>query len=329
MQVFTLSKRDIEQLIDYNEIIDAVEQSFADYSSGKAVIPPVTNLDIVDANGEVHIKSGHINACDNYCIKIASGFYDNPKRGLPSGNGMMILFDASTGELRGLLFDEGFLTDLRTAAAGAVAAKYLAKESVTAVGILGTGIQARLQMIFLTHVCKFQILYIWGRRLEAVSTYQQDMCSKLSGIDIVACASPSEVAENAEILVTATPTRTPLIWKSDLHPGLHITALGSDGPDKQEIGADAFTVFDKVIVDHLAQCSRLGELHHALDKGMITAEKVYAEIGDIVLGSKAGRESESEITLSDLTGVAVQDIAIANWAMRKAKENNLGKFVEF
>ena len=328
MHVFTLSKKEIEQLVDYGEIIDTVEQSFADYCSGKAILPPVTNLDITEANGEVHIKSGHIKSYENYCVKIASGFWDNPQKGLPSGSGMMVLFNAETGELTGLLFDEGLLTDLRTAAAGAVASKHLAKEKVSAVGVLGSGIQARLQVRLLSEVRDFKTLYVWGRRAEAVEQYREDMSNEIPGIEVIACNSPAETAENVDILITATPAKTPLVSKSDLHPGIHITALGSDGPDKQEVSVDVFTIVDKIVADHLDQCSRLGEIHHALDKGVIASDRVHAELGDIILGNSPGRENDEEITLCDLTGVAVQDIAISNWAVKKANMENVGKTLE-
>lgn len=328
MRVFTLSKADIEQLVDYHEIIDSIEQSFADYSAGKAMLPPVTNLDITDANGEVHIKSGHIQSLDNYCIKIASGFWDNPSRGLPSGNGMMLLFNAATGELTGLLFDEGLLTDLRTAAAGAVAAKHLSKRTAVSAGVLGTGVQARLQIIMLALIRKLDTVYVWGRNPENVEKYRKDMAAELPDIEVISCESPSAAAERSDILVTATPARTPLISKSDLHEGLHITALGSDGADKQEVDEDSFPMFDKVVVDHLDQCSRLGELHHALEKGTFSQNNVHAEIGGIINGDSPGREHDKEITLCDLTGVAVQDIAIANWAVKKAHAMNLGRMIE-
>ncbi|MFC1553428.1 ornithine cyclodeaminase family protein [candidate division KSB1 bacterium] len=328
MQVFSLNKSDIEKFIDYNRIISVIEKAFADHSLGKAVLPPVTNLDIVESEGEVHIKSGHIKNYDNYCIKIASGFWKNPERGLPTGNGMMLLFDAETGLMSGIFFDEGLLTDLRTAAAGAIASKYLSNENIKNVGVLGAGIQGKLQILFLSKVREFSKLYIWGKFKGEFEKYVEDMADKLPGVEFIECETPSESALCADILVTATPSREPLIKTSDIRKGQHITALGSDGPEKQEIPADAFKMFDKVIVDHVDQCSRLGETHHALEKGFITPEQIHAQLGEVITGKKKGRESEGEITISDLTGVAVQDIAISNWAMQRSKELGLGKIIE-
>ena len=154
------------------------------------------------------------------------------------------------------------------------------------------------------------------------------MGAELPDIEVSACESPSAAAERSDILVAATPARTPLISKADLHEGLHITALGSDGADKQEVDEDSFPMFDKVVVDHLDQCSRLGELHHALEKGTFSQNNVHAEIGGIINGDYPGREHDKEITICDLTGVAVQDIAIANWAVKKAHAMNLGRMIE-
>jgi ornithine cyclodeaminase len=327
MNVYSLSKADIEQVIHIREIIDAVKQGFIDYSDGKAVIPPVVNLNVQEHNGEVHIKSCHIQGFDRYCIKIASGFWNNPKLGLPSGYGMMLLFEAQTGILSAVLFDEGLLTDLRTAAAGALSALYLAKKNPAGIGIIGCGVQGHLQAQFLAEICPFSKLYTFDSNPEAMQNYQKDLSKILPAVTVVPCLSPGEVAACSDILITATPSRTPFILKNDLHPGLHITAVGADGPDKQEIDECTFPEYDKIVVDHIEQCSRLGELHHALKSNIISADAIYGELGNIISNKLPGRVNDNEITLCDLTGVAIQDIAIANWAVNKAQERQLGRWM--
>ena len=327
MEVFTLSKSDIERIVNISEIIEAVKQGFIYYSEGKAVIPPVVNLNISEHNGEVHIKSGHIQGFKQYCIKIASGFWNNPALGLPSGYGMMLLFEAQTGFLSAILFDEGLLTDLRTAAAGALAAQYLAVEHPAGVGVIGCGVQGRLQAQFLAKIRPFDTLYACDIRTEAVQEFQQELSKLLPGVTVIPCKTPSEAALRSDILITATPSHTPLITKNDIHPGLHITAVGSDAPDKQEIDENAFSQIDKIAADRIEQCSRLGELHHALEAHIITTNDIYGELGDIISGKLPGREHSNETTLCDLTGVAIQDIAIANWAVKKAQENRLGRWI--
>lgn len=326
MNVFSLSKADIVKITDYDEIISVVENGFGEYARGNAVLPPVTNIDIAESNGEVHIKPCHIRGYENYCIKIASGFYDNPKLGLPAGNGIMLLFDSKTGALSALLFDEGLLTDLRTAAAGAIAAKYLANEGSINAGVIGTGCQARMQMEFLAQVRDIRCLYVYG--IENVDEYINDMAAILPGVDIEKCNSSTEAVSKSDVLVTTTTARSPVITADGIHPGMLLTTMGSDGPEKQEADTGIFRRLDKIVVDHLGQTSKLGELHHAINDKIVTLENVHAELGEIIIGNKPGRESDNEIILCDLTGVAVQDIAISNWALSKAKSGSLGNVIE-
>jgi len=328
LKTFTLTKKHIVQIVDHSEIIKAIEKAFADHAEGNAVIPPVVNLDIEENNGEVHIKSCHIREYDHYCIKIASGFYENSKLGLPTGYGMMLLFSSRTGMPSALILDEGLLTDLRTAAAGAVAARYLAKKGALNVCVIGAGVQARLQVEFLAKVLQIHRVNVWGVNDDETAHYIDDMGPVLPGHVITAAKTPSEAAEGADIIITATPSRKPLISADDLRPGMHITAMGSDGPDKQEVDTRAFERIDKIVVDHRGQCSRLGELHHALEQNIVTPESVYAELGEIVTNRLPGRENDDEITLCDLTGVGVQDIAIANWALMQAQAKKLGSEIE-
>lgn len=329
MKVQTLSKAAIMKIVDYNEIIDEISKGFADYASGKAVIPPVTNIDIQENRGEVHIKSCHITGYDHYCIKIASGFFDNPKLGLEVGNGLMLLFNSKTGALSAIIFDEGYLTDLRTAAAGAVAAKHLTPDRQLRAAMIGAGVQGRLQIEFLAKVRVLEKINIWGIDEDERAAYIDEMSAKLPGILFNSCLTPSDAAAKTDIVIAATPSREPLIKQEVICPGMHITALGSDGPEKQEIDEKAFQRFDKIVLDHTEQCANLGELHHALVNNIVTLGDVYSELGNIVTGEKPGRETSDEITFCDLTGVGIQDIAISNWALNKAQQAGLVKEMEF
>ncbi|MCP4725347.1 MAG: ornithine cyclodeaminase family protein [bacterium] len=328
MSVFSLNKKDIESITDFDEIIEIVERSFADYCAGSAVIPPVTNLDIPEKDGEIHIKSSHITGYDNYCIKIASGFYRNRDLGLPVGYGMMLLFSSETGFLNAVIFDEALLTDLRTAAAGAVAAKYLSRTEVRSAGVIGTGVQGGLQMRFLKHVRSFDRLYFWDIDPASAESYQEVMTGLMPGTQLINCKSPEEVVTNSEILVTCTTAQEPIVKSEWITRGMHITAMGSDGPDKQELDAKILVQSDKVVADHIPQCSRLGEIHHAISEEGFKQEDIHAELGDLILKKKPGRESDDEITVCDLTGVAVQDLAISNWSLNKAKDAGLGKEID-
>jgi ornithine cyclodeaminase len=301
-----ISLEQIKEILPSIDLIPAIEAGFAAYSEGKAVVPPVGEL-LMD-RGDVHIKYGYLKEDRYYVIKIASGFYDNPGLGLPSGNGMMLLFDQQTGELVSILLDEGYLTDARTAVAGAIAAKYLAPRNVERIGIVGTGIQARAQLMHLAPVTGCRDVIVFGRGEDQLSRYQSEM--KKHGFTIEATRETADVLRSCNLIVTTTPSTTPLLDASDLRAGTHITAVGSDTPQKQELDPYILQKADLVVADSISQCLERGEIHKAIESGHISGNDL-AELGDIVAGNTAGRTSEEQITVADLTGVAVQDIKIA------------------
>jgi len=314
---------EIKKLVNLREAIGAVESSFAAYNSGKAVLPGVINLDLAEFQGEVHIKAAYIEGEEYYVIKVASGFYQNPKIGLPVGNGLMLVFRAKTGELEAVLFDNGYLTELRTAAAGAVAAKYLAREKIDKVAVIGSGVQARFQLKALAEVRSFKKVSVWSRNPDNIRKYVEEMKSTFSTVEFRPASSAEQAVKEADLVITATPSREPILRAEWLKPGVHITAMGSDGPEKQELFPEVLARAGRLFCDSLAQCKRLGEVHHALEEGLISENKISGEIGEIVLGLKPGRQSDDEITVADLTGLGVQDAAIAGLFLRLAKASGL------
>src|SRR5262245_40534391 len=292
--------------------VSAMREAFAADGLGRTRVPAVINLDVPSAHGEFHVKTAYIEGVPHVAVKVASGFYDNPSRGLPSGSGLMALFDATTGLPTALLLDNGFLTDIRTAAAGALAADLLAPRLIETVGVLGSGVQARWQIRCLRTVRPFQRVVAWSPTRAHLDAYCAEMCAE--GFDVTAASSAADVCTAADVLITATPARSPLVSAEWLHEGMHITALGSDSPGKQELHADCLDRADLVVVDRFAQCSAFGELKHALDAGLLTRNDVHAELGAIAAGKKPGRTSDREVTIVDLTGVGFQDTAIASAA---------------
>ena len=254
---------------------------------------------------------------------MSPGFFDNPKIGLPSTSGLMVLLSAKTGLLEAVLLDKGYLTDIRTAIAGAIAAKYLTKKSLSNVGIIGAGAQARLQLEALMLVRKPKELRIWSRDLNKAKNYISDI-NKITKIKTLIAKNPQEVTENSELVITTTPSKTPLIKSDWLHPGLHITAMGSDAEHKNEIDPKIIKAADLYVCDIQSQTSLLGELHHAIKTGLIKENQKFTEIGEIINGSKEGRKNDKEITICDLTGTGIQDTAIARFAYKKALEKKLG-----
>ncbi|MBG76944.1 MAG: cyclodeaminase [Pelagibacteraceae bacterium] len=305
------------------EGIKVIEDAFKNLSEGNAIMPPIMRLDIEENNGEVDVKTAYIKGLDSFAIKMSPGFFDNPKIGLPSTGGLMVLLSSKTGTLEAVLLDKGYLTDIRTALAGAISVKYLAKKEISSVGIIGAGAQAKLQLEALMLVRKPSELRIWSRDSNKTKNYITEVNKKFD-IKILMTKNPQEVTENSEVVITTTPSTTPLIKSEWLHPGLHITAMGSDAEHKNEIDPQIIKKADMYVCDSQSQTAILGELNHAIKTGLIDKNVKFTEIGDIVSGSKKGRKNDQEITICDLTGTGIQDTAIARLALKKAKNKNLG-----
>ncbi|WP_431802681.1 cyclodeaminase [Halobacillus andaensis] len=311
MGTIRLYERDrIERVIRLDTtLIDKVEGAFTDLTTKQVTMPPIMRIDVPSNNGEVDIKSAYIEGLDSFAVKLSSGFFDNPKRGLPSANGMMILLSAETGEPLAVFADNGLLTDLRTAAAGAVAARSLSREDSRTAGIIGTGSQARYQLEALTKVRAIEQVYVFGRNEEKAELYKREMETKL-GIAVKVMKTVREVVENSDIVVTTTPADTPIIHSEWLHKGLHITAMGSDAEHKQELSPEVLETADLFVCDVVSQSERLGELRACSNQKVINSA---VELGQITSGSKDGRISNDQVTICDLTGTGAQDTAIARY----------------
>ena len=326
MSIPIVSEADLRGVITPAIAVDAVREAFRADGEGRTHVPAVINLDVPAHRGEFHVKTALIDDVPHVAVKVASGFYDNPAKGLPSGAGLMAVFDAATGMPAALLFDNGFLTDIRTGAAGAIAAEVLAPPQFDTVGVLGSGLQARHQIRCLRIVRRFTRIMAWSPNRAHLDAYVAEM--QADGYDASAAATPEDVCRAADVIVTATPSRHPLVRAEWLRPGQHVTALGSDSPGKQELEAGCLARADLVVVDRLTQCAAFGELRHALDDGSLPPNRVHAELGEIVAGLKPGRTSDQQITIADLTGVGVLDAAVANAVAARAIERNVGRWLE-
>ncbi|MBD2463155.1 ornithine cyclodeaminase family protein [Oscillatoria sp. FACHB-1407] len=305
----------IKQILETLDPVSLIEDGFVAYSQGKAVVPPVGELLFDHPPGDVHIKYGYLIGDDYYVIKVASGFYENVDQGLPANSGLMLLFDQKTGTLKSILLDEGYLTNVRTAMAGAIAAKYLAPRQVEAIGVLGTGIQARMQVQYLQPHISCRNIVVWGRTPSRLDAYKADM--EMRGYVVRTTSDPAEVAALCHLIITTTPSSQPLLSAAQIRPGTHITAMGSDTPEKNELAPDVLQKADQVVVDSLSQCRERGELHHALAAGVIDETQVV-ELGQVIVDPTLHRNSDTQITVVDLTGVAVQDIQIAKAVFQAA-----------
>jgi ornithine cyclodeaminase len=309
------------------EAVACVENAFRSLATLPVAMPPILRLDIPEHRGEVDVKTAYVPGIDGFAIKISPGFFDNPKLGLPSVNGMMVLLSSRTGLVEALLLDNGYLTDVRTAAAGAVAAKHLSREDASVAAIFGAGVQAGLQLEALTLVRPIREARIWARDMVKAEAAAAALRERL-GIIVRAEGDPAKAVKGADVIVTTTPSETPILKAEWLSPGQHITAMGSDAEHKNEIEPALVAKAGLYVADSLRQTRRLGELHHAIEAGLVDAEAEFAELGQIIAGLHAGRTLPNQITLADLTGTGVQDTAIATLARDRARTATAGTIFE-
>jgi ornithine cyclodeaminase/alanine dehydrogenase-like protein (mu-crystallin family) len=329
--VLLLREADVRAAIDMAACMDAVEDAFAAYSGGRAELPEVIHLDVPERGGEVHIKAGHLHGAPYYAGKFASGFPD-PRAATSVNDGLVVVFDAGSGSPAAFLLDNGFVTDLRTGAAGGVAALRLAPPRVRTVAVLGTGAQARSQLDALAIARPgFGVVRVWGRNAEHAAACVDDLRSQptLPRDAVYEVANDVRAAvEDADVVLTCTASREPLVRAAWLSPGAHVTAVGSDGVGKQELHPDVAERADLLVVDSREQAARLGELQHAIAAGVVRdLDREVVELGEIVAGQVRGRTNDAQLTVCDLTGLGAQDVAAAIVVMRRAAADGLGERV--
>ncbi len=326
-RISILMEKDLRAVVKLDvSAVDCVEQAFAALATKAVAMPPILRLDIPEFRGEVDVKTAYVPGFDGFAIKVSPGFFDNPKIGLPSLNGLMILLSAKTGLVEALLLDNGYLTDVRTAAAGAVAARHLSREDARVATIFGAGMQARLQLEALMLVRPIKSARIWARDRAKAKTLASDFARDHS-IEVAAIADPREAIRGANIVVTTTPAEKPILMAEWLEPGQHLTAMGSDAEHKNEIDPAVFARA-AYVADRLSQTRILGELHHAIKAGAVKLDQQFAELGTVIAGTAVGRSSADDITFADLTGTGVQDTAIANLALARARDAGCGRTIE-
>ncbi len=300
----------------------AVRDAFTWLHEGRVAMPPVMHIDIADRGGDVDIKSAYVRGGYSLAVKIASGFFGNPERGLPSSSAMVVVLSAATGFCEAVLLDNGYLTDLRTGLAGAVAAERLAPRRVRTVGVLGAGAQARYQVRCLRLVREFERVLVKARDAGREDACARDLGEDL-GLPVTVATSIEQVVRESEVLITTTPSREALVVPEWLHPGQHVTAMGSDLPGKRELAAGVLRRADLLVCDRVSQCLAMGELQ-SMSGNREAEDAGVVELGAITAGAHPGRTDDAWITVCDLTGTGVQDTAIANFALARARAAGLG-----
>ena len=307
--MYDLNKSKIMELFQFDNAAKGISEAYVASSSGRVQTGDVVHLSFPETNGDCHVKSGHIRHTDSYVIKIASGFYNNPSKGLPSSNGMMLAFSARTGEPTAILRDEGWLTDMRTGIGGAIATKALAAKYAKRVLIIGSGIQAQFQANCLASLMPGRSFNfnIWGRNISAASTLVEELRSNNLNADVA--TNLDEEVSLADIIITTTPATSPLFGDNLVRPGTHITAIGADTHGKQELPTSLIESVSLLVCDMTSQSLNHGEFQVINDTDL---SKKVVELGNILSNSCAGRTSDNDITIADLTGIAAQDIAITS-----------------
>src|SRR5437763_6659737 len=294
--------------VSFVAAIGAVERGFRALALGEAVLPDPMVVELPAERAEVHVKGAHLKGARHIVLKVATGFYENRARGLPSGDGLFLLLDAKTGVPAVLLEEHGYLTDFRTAAAVALTLKYLAPGDTHDALLVGAGALARVTARAMVAQLPLVRLTLWNRTRERAEELARELAQMVE--TRIAPALESAVRDH-RVIVTATASTTPLVMASWVGPGTHITSAGTGSPEKVELEPGLLRRADKLVADRISQTERYGNLHHALAAGVVTRDKVYAELGDLAAGRLPGRETAGEITVADLTGVGVQDAAIA------------------
>jgi alanine dehydrogenase len=321
-----LTRRDVAASLDLGSCMAAVERAFRLHGEGQAAAPGVLAVPV--AGGGFHIKAGVLELGRRYCVvKTNANFPDNPARhGLPTIQGVLVLADADRGTPLAVM-DSMEVTTLRTAAATAVAAKYLARDDVRTATIVGCGIQGQAQLRAVRAVREIDRVYACDLDSAAAEQFAGEMTAEL-GLDVRATTDLPAAARESDVIVTCTPSRAPILGRGDVRPGTFIAAVGADHPEKQEIAA-ALLAASRIVVDVLEQAATMGDLHHALAAGTLTRADVHAELGAVVAGRKPGRGSPRETIVFDSTGMALQDVAAAAAVYERAVEAGRGLAVAF
>lgn len=305
------------------EAISTAEESFRWCAAGRVVSPPVMHIAVEEHHGDVDVKSAYVKGESHFAIKIGSGYFNNPRLGLPSSSAQVVLIDSRTGRASMIFLDNGYLTDVRTAAAGAVAVRHLARSSDAKLGIIGSGAQARYQLRAIAAERRLGEVRVAARSPEKAASYVEEMSRELSLP--IRTASIEEVLATSDVVVTTTPASTPIVPGELVREGQTIIAMGSDAPHKRELDTVVLNKAALIVCDSRSQCEVLGELHHALTEGGLRSDATIVELGDVIAGKAPGRRADREIIVCDLTGLGVQDTAIGLHARRRVLESGLGR----
>ncbi|MEO8337170.1 MAG: ornithine cyclodeaminase family protein [bacterium] len=316
-----LDKATVASLLTLDACIAAVEEAFAASARGEALATALLHVDGVD--GEFHVKAGGVKSPEAYfACKVNGGFFQNrAQHDLPNIQGLILLCDATNGVPLAVM-ESSTVTILRTGAATAVAARQLARSDSGVATICGAGTQGAVQLRSLAKVLPLVKAYVWSRDESKASDFAKRMTAEL-GFAVEAAPTLREATLQSDVIVTCTPSRSWLVGRDDVRPGTFIAAVGADSPDKQEIEPELLAAAT-VVCDVTSQCEHVGDLHHAVAAGLMSARDVRGDLGDVIIGATPGRRNPDETFVFDSTGTALQDAAAAALVYRSAVSNGVG-----
>ncbi|MFQ6059313.1 MAG: ornithine cyclodeaminase family protein [Anaerolineae bacterium] len=319
-----LSRQDVQQAITMAQAIEVVKEAFAQLSAGEAVVPLRTPIEVAKHQGTILFMPAYLEKTEGLAVKIVSVFPGNLALGLPTIHALVVVADSRTGQPLAAM-EGSYLTALRTGAASGAATDLLAREEAKVVACFGAGAQARTQLQAVCQVRDIQRVWVKSRTADSAQRFAHEMRGQgRIPADVRVAASPAQAVREADIVITATTSSSPVFDGRDLRPGTHINAIGSFTPQMQEV--DETTIRRaKIVVDSREAClAEAGDLIIPLRKGLISEADIHAELGEIVLGRKAGRESPEEVTYFKSVGNAVQDAAVASFVLQEAEKRGLG-----
>ena len=328
MRLRVLSKQDVQQAVPMREAIEIVKGAFAQLSAGKAVVPLRTQLPVERHEGVTLFMPAYLSESDDLGVKIVSVFPRNLEAGLPIIFALVAVVEASTGRPVAVM-DGTYLTALRTGAASGAATDLLARKEAGVAAVFGAGAQGRTQLLAVCEVRDIERAWVYDVNPQAAEKYTQEMAGKgRVPADLSVASSPAEAVREADVICTATTSKTPVFADGDLKPGVHINAVGSFTPEMQEVPEQTVARARIVVGSREACLAETGDLIIPIRKGLIAADDIYAELGEIVAGIKPGRASPDEITLFKSVGNAVQDVSVARAVLTQAETLGLGIEVE-
>jgi alanine dehydrogenase len=328
LETLILTDEEVKKLLSLSEVVEAVESAFKEKGLGRVQMPAKIYLYYRKYDGDLRTMPAFLEDLGISAVKIVNVHPNNPtKNGLPTVMAVITLIDPSTGAPIAIMGGTT-ITDMRTGAAGGIAAKYLARKDSRVVGLVGAGAQARTQLMALLQVYRKLEVRVWSRTEETKEKFLAEIRQAYGDVvRIISAASVRKTVEGADVVVTTTPSRTPLVMDDMVSAGTHITCIGADAVGKEELDPNILKRA-KIVVDDWTQASHSGEINVPISSGIITKGNIWAEIGEIVASLKPGRQGADEITVFTSTGLAVQDAVTAKIAYSKAIAAKVGRFIK-